>query len=205
MIGISIALALGVMFFVGLLAGRDRDWHGGQDRKFAFRRGRYVNRVSGEAIPLDEPVIIFRARDRHALDVLRYYRGLATDPHHRQVIAERIYEFGDYARAHPLKEPGITHDCRLREPLHQPFAVPAPTTCPGCGLHSHLPGHHAADCPLTFADGSSPFSPTTLADGERMKLEAPPLRDCPYAHPVGTRCPNCAKWPYPKQEGGNVR
>lgn len=23
-------------------------------------------------------------------------------------------------------------------------------------------------------------------------------RECPYHHPVGTRCPNCAKWPYKK-------
>jgi hypothetical protein len=24
------------------------------------------------------------------------------------------------------------------------------------------------------------------------------VTDCPYNHPKGTRCPNCAKWPFKK-------
>lgn len=24
------------------------------------------------------------------------------------------------------------------------------------------------------------------------------IHDCPYNHPTGTRCPNCADWPYRK-------
>ena len=24
------------------------------------------------------------------------------------------------------------------------------------------------------------------------------VHDCPYNHPDGTRCPNCAKWPFKK-------
>ena len=27
-------------------------------------------------------------------------------------------------------------------------------------------------------------------------------RECPYNHEVGTRCPNCARYPYPK--GGSA-
>lgn len=81
-----------------------------EDRKFKFENGRFINRVSGEAIPDDEPVILFRARDKHALAVLDYYLGLAEDGHHRTAIRDRITEFADYRAAYPerLKEPGIT-------------------------------------------------------------------------------------------------
>lgn len=89
----------------------------GQDRKFAFRNGQFVNRVSGEPIPHDEPIIIFRARDHHSIHVLREYLTMATDEHHRQAIRDRMAEFAAYAEAHPerMKEPGITHDVRLND------------------------------------------------------------------------------------------
>jgi hypothetical protein len=86
-----------------------------EDRKFKFENGRFINRVSGEAIPDDEPVIIFRARDRHAVSVLQYYLSLATDAHHQQAILDRIEEFSAYREANPgrLKEPGITRHIKL--------------------------------------------------------------------------------------------
>jgi hypothetical protein len=95
---------------------------GGQDRKFAFRDGQFVNRVSGEPIPLDEPVIIFRARDNHSLPVLREYLSMASDPHHRQAIKDRMGEFAAWRSEHPdrVKEPGITHHIRLNERLTEP-------------------------------------------------------------------------------------
>jgi hypothetical protein len=90
---------------------------GGQDRKFKFVDGQFVNRVSGEAIPLDEPIVIFRARDRHALPVLREYLHLCTDPKHRDAIRDRMIEFYAYAADHPelMKEPGITGDIVLND------------------------------------------------------------------------------------------
>jgi hypothetical protein len=96
----------------------------GQDRKFAFRNGQFVNRVSGEPIPHDEPVIIFRARDNHSLPVLREYLTMASDPHHRQAIKDRMGEFAAWRAEHPdrVKEPGITHHIRLN---HTPEPVPA--------------------------------------------------------------------------------
>ena len=24
------------------------------------------------------------------------------------------------------------------------------------------------------------------------------VHDCPYSHPIGTRCPNCSTWPFKK-------
>lgn len=81
-----------------------------EDRKFKFEDGRFVNRVSGEAIPDDEPVIIFRARDKHAPPVLVAYLNMVSDPHHRRAVTDRIGEFQAYREANPdrLKEPGIT-------------------------------------------------------------------------------------------------
>ncbi len=73
-----------------------------EDRKFKFEDGRFVNRVSGEAIPDDEPVIIFRARDWRALPVLNFYLSICEDEHHRQAIQDRIDEFAAYAR--PMDE-----------------------------------------------------------------------------------------------------
>jgi hypothetical protein len=86
-----------------------------EDRKFKFENGQFINRVSGEPIPDDEPVILFRARDRYALDVLSFYLSLSKDEHHQQAIKDRIDEFYSYRASHPerMKEPGITRHIRL--------------------------------------------------------------------------------------------
>jgi len=80
-----------------------------EDRKFEFRDGKFYNRVSGEAIPDNEPVIIFRARDKHALPILLYYRSLISDPHHYQAVTDRINDFEEFARHNDRREPGTTH------------------------------------------------------------------------------------------------
>ena len=86
-----------------------------EDRKFKFEDGCFINRVSGEAIPDEEPVIIFRARDVHTLAILRLYQTLANEPHHQRAIQDRIDEFSAYQERYPtrLKEPGITRHIRL--------------------------------------------------------------------------------------------
>lgn len=86
-----------------------------EDRKFKFEDGRFINRVSGEPIPDEEPVIIFRARDKHSIAVLMAYLDMAADPHHRQAIMDRLDEFSAYRAKYPerLKEPGITGHIRL--------------------------------------------------------------------------------------------
>ncbi len=90
---------------------------GGQDHKFAFVNGYYANRVSGEVIPLEEPIIIFRARDHHAIPILREYLTLINDPHHKQAVRERLAEFEEYKKNYPdcMKEPGITQDIILKD------------------------------------------------------------------------------------------
>lgn len=87
------------------------------DRKFRWDEasGQFVNRVSGEAIPDDEPVIIFRARDVHSLAVLKLYRELVGDAHHGRAVQDRIDEFEEFQQRFPtrLKEPGISRDILL--------------------------------------------------------------------------------------------
>lgn len=69
--------------------------------------GRIVNRASGEAIPDDEPVFIFRARDRHAAAALLAYLQLCDDPDHLDAVQKRIGHFRLFAEQYPerMKEP----------------------------------------------------------------------------------------------------
>lgn len=95
-----------------------------EDRKFKYEDSRFINRVSGEPIPDDEPVILFRARDRHTVALLCFYKSLVSDPHHQQAVQNRIDEFTTFQEEHPerVKEPGVTRHIELnsdfREPRH---------------------------------------------------------------------------------------
>ncbi len=70
--------------------------------------------MQGVAVPEDEPLILFRARDRLALATLQYYRDLAVadgcTQFHLDGIDNRIGAFGNFAREHPelMKQPGVT-------------------------------------------------------------------------------------------------
>lgn len=70
-------------------------------------RGRLINRASGEAIPKDEPVMIFRARDRLAslYAVLPYRDAADLTPGCAQTIrdgaAERLSAFANFALNSP--------------------------------------------------------------------------------------------------------
>ena len=77
------------------------------DPKYAVVEGKFVNRSSGEAIPDDEPVFIFRARDVHAANAITYYAGLCSDQEHDRIVRECAMDFIRFAKAHPerMKEP----------------------------------------------------------------------------------------------------
>ncbi len=74
---------------------------------------RIINELS-QAIPEDEPMILFRARDRHALAMLHAYLQICIEDNcksrHIVGIQKRIAAFGEFAREHPerMKQPGIT-------------------------------------------------------------------------------------------------
>lgn len=71
-------------------------------------QGQIVNRVSGQPIPDDEPVFIFRARDLFAASALNaYLRALcAADSEvvghdHRHAIRTRVRDFERFALQNP--------------------------------------------------------------------------------------------------------
>jgi len=71
-----------------------------------------VKTRTGEPIPEDEPLILFRGRDRMALATLDWYRRMcSTDgctEEHMRSIDNRISAFTDFAEKHPerMKQPG---------------------------------------------------------------------------------------------------
>ena len=78
-----------------------------QEPKYDVREGRIVNRHSGQPIPDDEPVFIFRAKDRRALTALTAYYAAITNPEHGKAVAVRIESFKAFAAGHPerMREP----------------------------------------------------------------------------------------------------
>lgn len=78
-----------------------------QEPKYRFADGRVYNRASGEVIPLDEPVMVFRGRDKHAVRLITLYLGMVADIDHQDAVEGRLRQFEDFASAFPdrMKEP----------------------------------------------------------------------------------------------------
>lgn len=75
-----------------------------QEPKYANdERGQIINRKTGEPIPDDEPVFIFRARDQHAVAVLTHYaRLIINGPHgHTEAVHQRMEDFMAFRDANP--------------------------------------------------------------------------------------------------------
>jgi len=72
-----------------------------------YETGPIINRASGETIPQEEPVMIFRGRDNHALAVLIHYHSLIQDPVHQEAVRRRIEDFARFKNEYPerMKEP----------------------------------------------------------------------------------------------------
>lgn len=69
--------------------------------------GQLFSRASGDPIPDDEPVFIFRARDRRAVKALIGYLDDLPNGQHADAVEARIVDFRRYAEKHPerMKEP----------------------------------------------------------------------------------------------------
>ncbi len=78
-----------------------------QEPKYEIRDGKIVNRSSGEAIPDDEPIMIFRARDIHAHDAIANYGLRCENLDHSNIVMDRARQFAAFAALHPerMKEP----------------------------------------------------------------------------------------------------
>jgi hypothetical protein len=86
-----------------------------QEPKYGIRENRLYNRASGEFIPTDEPVFIFRARDVHAAKAIAWYSSLFPSGHHWSAVAYRVEDFEAFARSQPgrMKEP----DTAINQPI----------------------------------------------------------------------------------------
>ncbi|MCY1166944.1 hypothetical protein D9M73_68980 [compost metagenome] len=111
-----------------------------QEPKYATNGGgKLFNRATGNVIPDDEPVMIFRAQDRNVVPMLWAYYDTCLNADHRAVIKSRISDFERFAEAHPerMKEP----DSNLQELAGANLSATAPT--PRCettstqGLSAH--------------------------------------------------------------------
>ena len=78
-----------------------------QEPKYRIRDGQIVNRESGAPIPDDEPIFVFRAKDRLAVRVLTGYFSAIEDPEHARAVATRLEDFKRFAKEHPerMKDP----------------------------------------------------------------------------------------------------
>ena len=70
-----------------------------QEPKYDIVRGQIVNRATAKAIPADEPVIIFRAKDKHLPALLRAYKKMCTNGNHKKVVQARINQIVAFQRA----------------------------------------------------------------------------------------------------------
>lgn len=79
-----------------------------QEPKYTINdHGRIVNRATGVAIPDEEPIMIFRAKDAEAGDAIDYYIDCCADENHQRVVSARVESFRKFASEHPerMKEP----------------------------------------------------------------------------------------------------
>ena len=78
-----------------------------QEPKYGIRNGQIVNRESGAPIPDDEPIFVFRAKDRLAVRILTGYFSAIEDPEHARAVAARLEDFKRFAKEHPerMKDP----------------------------------------------------------------------------------------------------
>jgi len=84
------------------------------DPKYHIEGEKIINTSNGEEVPDDEPMILFRARDNLAVNMLKTYWQISIEAgctdHHISGVAERISQFERFAYENPerMKQPGRT-------------------------------------------------------------------------------------------------
>lgn len=87
---------------------KDPDEYGPpNDTKYYSDGVHFVNRHTGEVIPLDEPVFILRAADIHAFLTIAQYGDMCSDSTHRDAIRGVLKRFHVWRVDNPvlMKEP----------------------------------------------------------------------------------------------------
>lgn len=102
-----------------------------QEPKYTVTRTHIVNRASGEAVPHDEPVFVFRARDALGVRALEAYLVLIGEREpssmHADAVRGRIADFQRFASAHPdrMKWPDTATAPRAGAESYPPLPRPA--------------------------------------------------------------------------------
>lgn len=83
------------------------------DGKYHTDGEQIIKTSNGQAIPDDEPMILFRGRDRLALPTLEYYKHLCyldgCNEYQMTALQKVIDKFNDFYKTSPtMKQPGIT-------------------------------------------------------------------------------------------------
>ena len=84
------------------------------DPRFHIEGEQIIKTSNGDVVPEDEPLILIRARDRLAIDLLRHYRRLCVydlcTGYQVQGVDNRLEAFEKFAVDHPerMKQPGVT-------------------------------------------------------------------------------------------------
>ncbi len=72
-----------------------------QERKYTFTGGKIVNRATGVAIPDNEPIMIFRAKDMMAPEAILAYRNQCHDENHKKEVAGLARDFYAFQQDNP--------------------------------------------------------------------------------------------------------
>lgn len=85
----------------GMLGGQEPGLPVSQEPKYSVNAFAIINRATSQAIPHDEPVFIFRARDVHATYGLKAYASRCGETAHALAVGERIEAFEQFAKNNP--------------------------------------------------------------------------------------------------------
>lgn len=77
------------------------------ERKYGIENNHLINKRTGNPVPDDEPLFIFRAQDQKALCALTAYCAVVDDLEQRQSVAASIEDFRVFQMRNPerIKEP----------------------------------------------------------------------------------------------------
>jgi len=67
-----------------------------QEPKYDAIDGKIVNRATGETIPDDEPIMIFRAKDLKSIGAINNYKTSLMNTDHRSIVHKRLLQFIDW-------------------------------------------------------------------------------------------------------------
>lgn len=70
-------------------------------KKYKAVDGMVVNRTTGKPIPDDEPLMLFRAKDKRTIKMLCGYISECEDKHHQLIGARRLVNFLQYQVDNP--------------------------------------------------------------------------------------------------------